>query len=324
GNKKTIILDYHRVLDIKADFPFDENSVSASVGNFRKQSEYLSKKYNVISLEEFVEHCKKNKNPPKNSAVITFDDGYIDNYLFAYPILKKYNIPATIFLTANYISTNKIFWWDKIAYAIKKTEVKNIDIKNFGKYKLEKKQQKADSLRDIMFKLKKIDETEKNSFINLIIQKTKLKIPKDIKRNTLSWDEITEMSKNNISFGSHTLNHPILTKIPISEAENEIKESKRIIEEKIKNKIKFFCYPNGEFSDFNNKIKKILRENGFECSVLYIPGFNSKNSDVFELKRVFVRYNDDIILFKNKLAGVDIVLFSLYRSLKRIARRNKT
>ena len=192
---------------------------------------------------------------------------------------------------------------------------------SLGNYNLKNKKGKVRALKRIKCKLKQLNEKEKNNLIEDLIKKLNVSIPKGIKRNTLSWKEVVEMSKNNIYFGSHTLNHPILTNVSIKEAENEIKESKRIIEGNIKKKIKFFCYPNGEFSDFNDNIKKIINENDFECAVTYVPGFSSINSDLFELRRVFVNCNDDIILLKNKLIGMDIFLANFYNLFKKLIKK---
>jgi len=107
-----VILMYHQVLeenDVEKDYVQPGLYVSRQV--FEKQMAFLSEKYNLLSLERVTEILEKNQSPPLKSIVITFDDGWRDNYLYAYPILKKYNVPATIFLATDYVGTDKMFWF---------------------------------------------------------------------------------------------------------------------------------------------------------------------------------------------------------------------
>jgi len=106
-NKNNVrILVYHRINNDKKDL------LSVNVKSFEKQMQFLKENYNIISLNEMLEYFEKKKHPPPNSVVITFDDGYKDNYTNAFPILQKYSIPATIFLVYNYIGKNILFKWD--------------------------------------------------------------------------------------------------------------------------------------------------------------------------------------------------------------------
>ncbi len=318
GTRKTTILTYHRIIDIGRSFELDPIVVNASIRNFERQMDYLKRNYNAISLGEFVDCCIKKKNPPKNSVIIRFDDGYKDNYTNAYPILKKYNLPAVIFLTTRPIEKKELLWWDKTAYIINRTKKSNLILKGFGRYSLKNKKK---TLKKIQSRLKGLPEDKKNLMIEMLSEKLKVKIKnKDI---CLDWNQVREMRKNNISFGAHTSTHPILTHLPLKMAEREILESKRIIEKNIKEEVGFFSYPNGENSDFNKDIKKILKKAGFKCALTYIAGRNSIRSDLFELKNIFVQYSEDMIMFKNKLVGLDIIPAHIYYLLKRIKKNLK-
>ena len=322
GNRKTFFLVYHRVLDINSNFSFNRSLVSSSVGSFKRQMQYLSERYNVISLEKFCEYHKKKISPPKNSVIITLDDGYRDNYKHVYPILKKHKLPATIFIATDAIEENVLLWWDKVAYIINKSKINYFEIKELGKYSLRNKYEKLKALRIISLKLKNMEEIKKNYLIEELICILKVKIP-DIKKNKrlfLRWNEIKEMSTDGILFGSHTASHTILTNISIAETHKEIRNSKYILEKNISKKIKYFSYPNGYYSDFDNEIKKIIKKNGFECALTYIPGRNDINSDLFELRRNSVDYDTDITLFKNKLVGFDIFSVRLYLFFNKLFR----
>jgi peptidoglycan/xylan/chitin deacetylase (PgdA/CDA1 family) len=102
----------------------------------------------------------------------------------------------------------------------------------------------------------------------------------------LSWPEILEMARDNISFGSHTVTHPILTRMPVVDAVREITDSKETIERHLKVPVKLFAYPNGSRTDFNGTIKDILKQIGFCCAVSTLWGANDRDTDAFELRRV--------------------------------------
>jgi len=305
-NKHILILAYHRVLNLDDRFKLDPTLVSASVSNFKKQMEYLSRNYNVISIDQFY---SKIGSPKKNSVIITFDDGYIDNYTNAYPILKKYNLPATIYLSTNAVDNKEILWWDKVSFMIKNTKESSLILPGHVNYDLKNK---GKALRRIARDLKELKEEKKLMLIADMEKILKVKV-KRAKNLFLSWNQINEMKKNNISFGAHTVSHPILTNISSKKAEMEIVNSKKLIEKKIKSKVIHFSYPNGHVSDFNNHIISILKKNNFNTSVTYIPGWNKKSTNPYKLNRIFVRYEDDMILFKNKLIGLDIIFGKIYR-----------
>jgi len=103
------ILTYH-------SFDYGQGLLSVTPENFERQIRYIKDKgFKVISLDEFTEGIKKGRRFARNGVVITMDDGYENNFTYAYPVLKKYNFPATIFLATNYIATSSGFLnWDEV------------------------------------------------------------------------------------------------------------------------------------------------------------------------------------------------------------------
>jgi peptidoglycan/xylan/chitin deacetylase (PgdA/CDA1 family) len=213
---KALIICYHCIKD-----EGNPHLRPAKIADFEKQMQYLSKMYNPISLEIIAQYIQNGELLPPKAIAITFDDGYQDNYENAYPILKKYNIPATFFLTTSFIGTGEIPKWDKEYYTAEKALM-------------------------------------------------------------LSWKQVREMSGNGISFGSHTLTHPFLTRIPLKQAQKEIHLSKDIIEQQIGKPVTTFSYPSG---NFDSEIKEIVKEAGYSTAVSTIPGYNSIHDDVHALKR---------------------------------------
>lgn len=260
-----VVFVYHRVYPGKGD---------ARVANicpeeFEKQIRYLKENFVIYSIEKLVNVLKNNQidnEGIKNIVVVTFDDGYKDNYVYAYPILKKYKIPASILLVTDYVDKGKMFWWDEIKYILCHTKRKKINLLNLGTFLLTDGEKKFNCFLFLLKKFKKMSNKLKNKYINDLQNVCNVIIPLDSgEKIILSWDEIREMKDNGISFGAHTLTHANLENIHLEEAEKEIVQSKAMIEKKVKTNVRSFSYPYGsKFCD--HKIVKLLKNNGFECA----------------------------------------------------------
>ena len=123
GKQRVVILYYHRISNIQLDSlserlltPFE---IGVPLKEFEKQVKYLSKKHRIISLDDLVSYLSKGTKIPDNSIAITFDDGYEDNFTNAYPVLRKYNAPATIFVTAGSVEHTDFLSWEQIKEMLK-------------------------------------------------------------------------------------------------------------------------------------------------------------------------------------------------------------
>lgn len=299
GARNLRILCYHRVMDIDyRHFELDDDVVDATVLDFDRQMRFVARHFNVIGFKELEEY-KRRGIFPKNSLIVTFDDGYKDFYTNAYPVLRKYKIPATIFLTAGHIGTNRLFWWDKLAFFIKNTPKKGISITHNGntyKYDLSTYTRRQQSLKAINRLMKKIKNEEREDIIGFIERSAGIKIdPSAAKDLILSWGDIRTMSNDSIEFGAHSVNHPILSYLPPHEIEREIFLSKKKIEQQIKEPVTVFAYPCGAY---NERCKESVRKMGFAFGCTFTRGINSFKTDSYELKRIGIDYTMNIQLFK--------------------------
>lgn len=213
---KALIICYHCVKD-------EMNSYlrPTTVSDFDRQMQYLSARYCPMSLERMA-HCLCNHTPlPSKAVAVTFDDGYQDNYINAYPVLRRYSIPATVFLATNFIGTGEIPAWEEGHYA-------------------------------------------------------------GTKALMLSWEQVREMSDGGVAFGSHTVSHPFLTKIPRKQCEWEVCRSKEMIEQQIGKPVTTFAYPSG---DFDSQTREVVREAGYCAAVSIRAGGNRPGDDVYALRR---------------------------------------
>lgn len=289
-NNPIKILFSHKIIDSSDDlFPFLKALGYLTVEEFEKKIEYLLRHYKFISLGEALNYLREKRCSLANCIVLTFDDGNRSIYTRGFPILKKYDIPVTIFLTTDSIGDKEICWYDKVIYLLAKTTVSEFKIPNLtGKtYRTFSLLEKAEAYKEINKQLKQIEEAKKNVIIEEMFNI--LKVPKEEmykSRYGMSFDELKELNRSGlVSFGSHTVSHPILTKIPLKKAEFEIYESKKILEENLGIPIRFFSYPNGDYGDFSEEIKEIVRDSGYICACTTIPDRSNGDCDIFALRR---------------------------------------
>ena len=296
GNKPNLsyqILIYHRILPYNDPFAIGVTTLK----NFNNQMEYLSKSFCIVSLSELISQIKTQSLKP-NSLCITFDDGYLDNYKYAFPILKKFNIPATIFLTTDSIDSDKILWFDNVLFLIKNVKLSQISFEN-EIYDLSTLKLKKIAVHSILERLKKYSPVLRDECIDNLRRICHLN-EIDSTRLMLNWTEIQEMSNSGIFFGAHTKSHPILSLLNKNDIRKEITESKNIIEDQLNTEIKSFAYPNGARGDFNSACKEVLIQSGFECAVTTIGTSNRMDNDLFELSR-FLPWEQNCYAFLGRI-----------------------
>jgi len=245
----TQILMYHRIVP----------------EHFKKQIEYLSKNYKIVGLQE------ANENLDKKQLVLTFDDGYRNNYLYAYPILKEFGLRATIFIVHDFIDKNIFTWWDRLEFANVRANIKKLRILP------------ADAIEK---------EVHKHTGLSAANHK-----PPEY--DFMSWKEVKQ-SADIFDIGSHTLTHPCLTESSYKEAATEVVESKKKIEDILDRPVVSFAYPYGES---NEDVFHLVETAGYRCAVLSEKG-NNKNRDPFQLRRRDIEKNNDVFVIANKLSGL--------------------
>jgi peptidoglycan/xylan/chitin deacetylase (PgdA/CDA1 family) len=283
--RQVAILAYHRI-DRLTSHPWSLTAITPE--DFDFEMRYLRRRYHLVSLDELTTALGDSGTLPRNTAVVTIDDGYKDNYIHAYPILRKYDIPATVFLVTGHIGTGDLFWFDKVRYVIWKTEVIILELGELGTYRLASAESRRQAANAINARLKKLPVKNRDEFIERLMKLSGVDIPLNLGEELiLSWDEVREMNRHGIDFSSHTVSHPILSQIPLDAAEKEILDSKRHIEQELDREVTTFCYPNGEPGDFNTGIEEILKRNGFKCALTFAPaGFVSTKSQLYRLPRI--------------------------------------
>ncbi|KZZ15485.1 hypothetical protein A3750_11495, partial [Oleiphilus sp. HI0079] len=257
---KLIILMYHRVLP-KHDprLATEEPGMYVTPETLDMHLSELSKKAQLVHIEEWLELAKTDALEKKLYCAITFDDGWADNYEFAFPLLKKHQAPACIFLATDYIGTDTTFWPERLAAALidrtknSATKLKldaffselgeEIDATNLNK-------QNRDYISHLIQIAKQKPDDEIKSFLDALPKrkasnKNKAKYQTDM----LSWEQVKEMQEAGVQIGGHTRSHLRLNnQVRPDRLKNEIIGCADDIKQNIGTAPTSFCYSNGDTS----------------------------------------------------------------------------
>jgi peptidoglycan/xylan/chitin deacetylase (PgdA/CDA1 family) len=296
------ILTYHRVNDDRDPF-----FPALNTEQLASQMAYLSEYWSPLPLEQAVEMLQKGDLPPR-AVVVTFDDGYRDNYLCAYPILARYGVPATIFLASGAIGSGRMLWHDRVFRAFRETKVAMLEgIAGLeGKLPVRNVDEKHAAQARVLQLLWALTDEERLDRIRRLEEQLAVGRKDTWPGLMLTWEDVCEMAANGISFGSHTISHPILSTLPECRIRQEIVDSKVVIEKQIGSPVIGFAYPVGRKPDFNDRVKAIVKEAGYKWAVTTIFGVNEAGQDLFELRRG-TPWELDIPSFAAKLAWYKFV-----------------
>ncbi len=263
GNQGYII-DYHRISERPSSLYLEMD-----VQVFERHIRHLSKNYKIIPVDEFVDRFL-NKKSVGGYVSLTFDDGFKDNYTHAFPVLRKYNAPATVFLITDCIEKGKAPWFLHFRHAFRTAEVDCFDCFINDQHLLlptRNQKEKQDASNRVMKILQSIPDSERLCSLQKINSVLKYDPGENLNNIMLSWHEIKEMSNNGIDFGAHTHSHPIVSRLAPAELKIEICKSKEIIEGNLNQKVDGFAYPVGKECHYTKAAMTVLKENGFKYAV---------------------------------------------------------
>jgi peptidoglycan/xylan/chitin deacetylase (PgdA/CDA1 family) len=269
-----MVLNYHRIGDA-TQTPYDSGIFSATAEEFDAQIAYLKRRFYLTSLEE-ARGVVAGGVPPGTSVLITFDDGYLDNYTLAFPILRSHNVQGVFFLPTAFVGTGKLPWWDVIAYIVKHSRKKVIRLQypEVVAFDLER-----DSLPQVIMRIlrfyKRSPMEERERFVSALEKACESSRPQDnAERCFLSWDEAREMQQAGMAFGSHTHTHQILSKLSPEQAQEELRQSREILESQLNRPIDMLAFPGGRRDTFSAETREMLESAGYRAAFSFYGGPN--------------------------------------------------
>lgn len=295
------ILYYHRVNDDNDPF-----SPSISSTLFEQEIRYLARNYKLVSLAKALDHL--NSGSPGSVVAVTFDDGYKDNYLYAFPVLQRYQVPATIFLTTGGLDSGESLWFERLAQAVKYTEREYIDLEIDlpRRFKFHTQAERLQANSQMFSLLRRLTDSNRRQWLDRIFQELAVEGHEDWKTKMLTWDQVRIMKRQGIDFGGHTVTHPFISKLSGDKILWEVSECKRRIEDELQIPVEYFAYPNGREEDFGLSNKALIQEAGYRAAVTTIWGVNYRSTDPFELRRGGP-WENTAAMFAYKLDWYDLV-----------------
>jgi peptidoglycan/xylan/chitin deacetylase (PgdA/CDA1 family) len=284
------VLLYHRVTQSQTD----PQQLSVTPANFNAHLEHLKNNYHLLTIKEFQYYLENKKKFPKKSVLITFDDGYADNYLEALPILEKHTAQALFYIATGTLNTDVEFWWDAIERIVLLSDHKTEEEKyvlNGVEYNLsgldntkrfELYEQLLPALRVMNSSLRE----EKINELGRIFNSSQGRAS----HRAMTFEELKKMDLSNAAvIGAHTHLHPSLGALTYEEQLKEIETSKNILEQHLNKKITHFSYPFGTIKDFNADTLDIMKKMNFQLVAANIPYLVHKNTDQYSFTRFLVR-----------------------------------
>jgi peptidoglycan/xylan/chitin deacetylase (PgdA/CDA1 family) len=304
-----LVLNYHRI-GTPTDPRFDEELWSATQDDFDRQVRMLKDGFDVIGLSELpnamrdlsVERSRTWKS--SRFAMITFDDGYVDNYELAYPVLKANDATGVFFVATGFIDEPRLAWWDEIAWMIRSSKRETIGLpENWldEPLKLDRsdRRQVINQLLRVHYRL---DGGRTEQFLNGIAEATGSgRAPKEAADGQwMTWDMIREMSAAGMDFGAHTVTHPILANLTAEEQGMEVCESRLRLEKQLDRPITSLSYPVGKRESFNEDTRAALSNHGFDWAFSYYGGHSSgADVDRYDIPRVAVESDVSMADFRS-------------------------
>ncbi|MGB3512084.1 MAG: polysaccharide deacetylase family protein [Microcoleaceae cyanobacterium] len=309
-----LILLYHRVTVLDSD----PQLLSVSPQNFAEHLQILSKSYHLVSLRELVKQLCEGQ-VKHHSVAITFDDGYADNLHEAKPLLEKYGIPATVFVTAGKIGQNQEFWWDDLERILLKTvhlpeklaltinsqsynwelgESAHLDqitslqylINNWNVVKTDNPTPRHQIYRSLCSLLGPLSTETRGKILQEIVHWAQIDSSGRLSHRALTETEVQQLAKDGlVEVGAHSINHPVLSSISQPEQELEIHQSRKKLESILGHSVTSFAYPYGTKSDYNSQTVATVKNLGFDCACSNFAEVVWRGSDRFELPRFLVR-----------------------------------
>ena len=286
-----MVLNYHRVGDPDNDL-FDPGVFSATAGQLDEQISYLKRRVSLVTLPEalaFIEGAINEKTRCCR-VLITFDDGYLDNYEVAFPILRSHGVQGVFFLATSMVGSCHVSWWDHIAHLVKTARKRRftlgypvhleVDVDENGL---------TTSLRHILSLYKRPDNTDPPRFIRELGEAAKGEDPPGTERRFLSWDEARKMISGGMAIGSHTHSHHVLSQLSPEHQHRELSQSRALLKEQLDTAADALAHPFGDITSFSDRTQMLAREAGYRAAFSFHGGTNlPRKTHPYNVKRIGV------------------------------------
>lgn len=304
------ILMYHR-------FSNQPSAGKVSRDRFREQVAYIRRFYQPMTLSQLVQCVFESGDVPKNAIVITVDDGYRDFYDVAWPVLKEFDVPATLFVTTGFVNGDLWLWPDQVTWLFSRAPVLDRTI-TVGDFKLSTPavhSNRPETWQSLVNYLLSITDAEKHLAIRQLAEAWSLTLPNQAPDDfaACSWDQLRNMEEAGIEIGGHTITHPSLGRVDQVQARHEIQGCLDMLNEQLGSRERTFCYPNGEPSDFSIELKGVVQSVGFSAAVAAFAD-SLELTHRYSLRRH--SSSEDRFQFYKSVSGIELLGHRMRQTIK--------
>jgi peptidoglycan/xylan/chitin deacetylase (PgdA/CDA1 family) len=285
-----LVLNYHRVMKPE-DCPYDHGVISATPDQFYEQVSYFKSRSRVIGLAELVAQLEKGRPSGGFQTMITFDDGYVDNYQYAFPALRSLGAPALFFVPTSYIDTTAIPWWDQVAHLVRCSDRRTLRLDYPEKRTLSLDAMPVDEvIRTVigLYRSPEVKDTER--FLSMLERECRAqRVGRAYPPLFMSWDQVREMAANGMDIGSHTHSHAMLSRLSEEAQLAELRQSREVLQQKLQSRLYSLAIPTGHRDSFNDATHRALDRAQYQVAFTFYGGVN-RGGDLrrFDIKRVGV------------------------------------
>lgn len=301
------ILAYHRVLPAAEPegFEFDVELISATATGFRRQMALLKRRMHPMRFDEVVACIDAGRRLPPRAILVTFDDGYDDNYRIAYPILRDLDMSAMFFVSTGHIDSGMPYAYDWLVHMVCTTSAGELRAPELGR-----QWDLPDSLagrravvRELLDALKFHDAVLQSSLIARLEQEWGMPRREHPDCRPMTWEQLREMRQGGMEVGSHGVNHLMLAKLSTADMAKEVHDSKHRLESELGAPVQALSYPVGGMNAFNATVTETVRAAGFGLACSYIAGTSIVRPESrYSLRRLPVERDMDLAWFEAVVA----------------------
>lgn len=297
----TLVLAYHRVSD-NLEPLLDRELWSATSEAFDAQVRFLRKHFEVIGPGDLQSAIKRRWG---RYVLLTFDDGYRDNYECAFPILRSYGVTAGFFVSTGYLDRPRLPWWDEIAWMVGTSSQRKVLIENwFPEPLIIDELRREHTVRALLQAYKTLPGNATTAYLDHLGDALGTGRPDSRHAVNLwmTWDMVREMKNAGMWIGGHTVNHPILARLNRDRQEDEIVTCIDRIRAELSGRVTCFSYPVGGTDSFNDDTRSCLNQCGIDYAFSYYGGYRTFDDwDPYDIRRIPVEIDTSLNLFRTTM-----------------------
>ncbi|MGC2549356.1 MAG: polysaccharide deacetylase family protein [Candidatus Sulfotelmatobacter sp.] len=281
------ILMYHSVLPDPSQWVDTYGEIAHSGLIFHAQMELLAREFRPISLDEAMKHIRNGSDLPRRSVVVTFDDGYADNYEVAMPVLNQAGVPATFYVTVDCVENKRLPWPSRLRFAFRKTKLSAWRDSDGKKWPLNLPAEREAAFLRSCDECCQLSGAAQEKFVVGVERELEAEIPCQQDSVMLSYEQMRGLQRHGHIVGSHTMTHPNMAYLKAEEAIRELEESKRRLELNLETPIRHFSYPCPALSPhWSAQTAEQTQLAGYETAVTTDNGLTRTRDNLFCLKRL--------------------------------------